>query len=171
MHDPISAPIGVKRLATPLAQRLALRTLPLHVHEILPAFVFYNFLNIYISPLLSRRLAPRAYDALPERSQTNWNAHVVSLVQSTVVNSAALWVILYDRERWAMDAGQRVWGYTGSMGMVQALSAGYFLWDLMAASLRPDVHGPGAIAHAVAALAVSMLGFVSTFRQAFRSDR
>ena len=60
-----------------------------------------------------------------------------------------------------MGPRQRVWGYTGSMGMVQAFSAGYFSWDLIAASHRPDVHGKGAIAHAASALAVSMLGFVS----------
>ena len=164
MRDPFPTNQPLKRLATPLAQSLSLRTLPLHAHEILLAFAFYNLLNIYISPLISRHLARRTYDTLTERTRTNWNARVVSLVQSTVVNTAALWVIFYDRERWAMDAGQRVWGYTGSMGMVQALSAGYFMWDLMAASMRPDIHGPGAIAHAAAALAVSLLGFVRICR-------
>ena len=161
MRDPVAAPLSIVQLTTPLARHLSLRTLPLHTHEILPAFAFYNFLNLYISPTISRRCFPQTYPALPERSRTNWNAHVVSLVQSTVVNAAALWVIWKDKERWAMGPGERVWGYTGSMGMVQGLSAGYFLWDLMAAALRIDVHGPGALVHAAAALAVSMLGFVS----------
>ncbi|KAG8533203.1 uncharacterized protein KY384_001986 [Bacidia gigantensis] len=159
MRDPVPAPINIARIVTPLAQTLSLRTLPLHAHEILPAFAFYNFLNLYVSPTISSKLARRTYPDLPERSRINWDAHVVSLVQSTFINTAALWVIWSDRERWEMSAVQRVWGYTGSMGMVQACSAGYFLWDLISASLRPDVHGYGAIAHAAAAVAISMLGF------------
>ena len=161
MHDPIPVPLSIVQLTTPLAQRLSLRTLPLHTHEILPTFAFYNFLNLYASPTLSARLFPRTYSCLPERSQKNWDAHVVSLVQSTLINAAAIWVIWKDKERWAMGPGQRVWGYTGAMGMVQGFSSGYFLWDLMAAASRIDVHGPGALAHAAAALAVSMFGFVS----------
>ena len=160
IHSPFPSPLSIVRLTTPIAESLSLRTLPLHLHEILPAFALYHFLDLYISPTFSRRLFPQTYKSLPERSQKNWNAHVVSLVQATIINSAALWVIYADKERWAMGPAQRVWGYTGSMGMVQALSAGYFLWDLMAASSRPDVHGYGAIAHAASALAVSMFGFV-----------
>lgn len=165
MHDPVTAPIGLVRFATPFARRLSLRTLPLHIHEILPAFAFYHVLNLYFSRVISQRLFPRTYNALSERSRTNWDAHVVSLVQSTFINAAALWVIFYDRERWAMGPGERVWGYTGSMGAVQACSAGYFLWDVIAASARPDVHGIGAIAHAAAALAFSMLGFVGSTKE------
>ncbi|KAL9128865.1 MAG: hypothetical protein Q9217_002554 [Psora testacea] len=160
MHDPVPpSPISLVRLTTPLARRLSLRTLPLHTHEVLPTFAFYNFLNLYLSPTVSSRLFPRTYPHLPERTQKNWDAHVVSLVQSTFINAAALWVIRKDKERWAMGPGERVWGYTGAMGMVQAFSTGYFLWDLTAASSRIDVHGPGALAHAAAALAVSMFGF------------
>ena len=160
MRDPIPAPLSLVRLATPLARRVSLRTLPLHAHEILPAFTLYNFIDLYLSRQLSRRYFRRTYDSLSERSRTNWDAHVVSLVQSVLINGLALSVIYFDDERWAMTPGQRVWGYTGSMGLVQACSAGYFLWDLLAASRRPDVHGEGAIAHAACALAVSMLGFV-----------
>lgn len=59
-----------------------------------------------------------------------------------------------------MGPRERVWGYTGATGMVQGFSAGYFLWDLMMGLLDVDVHGWGAVAHAVSALAVSCLGFV-----------
>lgn len=62
-----------------------------------------------------------------------------------------------------MDATQRVWGYTGATGMIQAFSAGYFLWDLMTGVLDRDVHGWGVVAHAASALAVSSLGFVGFF--------
>ena len=59
-----------------------------------------------------------------------------------------------------MGPRERVWGYTGAGGMVQAFSAGYFLWDLMTGIKDVDIHGWGTVAHAISALAVSGLGFV-----------
>jgi len=58
-----------------------------------------------------------------------------------------------------MDWEERVWGYTGAAAMVQALAAGYFLWDLIVTGLNLDVFGLGTLAHAVAALLVYTLGF------------
>lgn len=161
MRDPFFHPPSVLLRATqPIASFLSLRTLPFHTHEIIPAFSFYHFLNIFLAPRISARLFPRIYRDLPERTKVNWNSHVVSLVQSCFINTLALWVIFMDRERRAMGPRERVWGYTGATGMVQGFSAGYFLWDLMMGLLDVDVHGWGAVAHAISALAVSCLGFV-----------
>ena len=65
-----------------------------------------------------------------------------------------------DKERWRMSATERVWGYTGAQGMVQGFATGYFLWDVVASVKDVDVHGRGALAHAIAAFLVSSLGFV-----------
>ncbi|MCJ1464318.1 hypothetical protein MMC07_002931 [Pseudocyphellaria aurata] len=159
MKDLFPPPPMVVKATRPFADALALRTLPLHVHEILPAFCFYHFTNTVLAPRLSSSLFPTTYAHLPARTKTSWHAHVVSLVQSCVINTAALSVIFMDSERMQMDAMQRVWGYTGATGMVQALSTGYFLWDLMTGILDWDVHGWGVVAHAASALAVSSLGF------------
>lgn len=72
-------------------------------------------------------------------------------------------MIFADKERAGWSASQRVWGYTGATGMIQAFSTGYFLWDLMTGVLDFDVHGPGVVAHAVSALAVSGLGYVRLY--------
>lgn len=72
-------------------------------------------------------------------------------------------MIFADKERAGWSASQRVWGYTGATGMIQAFSTGYFLWDLMTGVLDFDVHGPGMVAHAVSALAVSGLGYVRLY--------
>ena len=56
---------------------------------------------------------------------------------------------------------QRVWGYTGAGGMVQAFAAGYFLWDLGVCLRNFRMFGVGLLAHAVAALVVFSFGFVS----------
>lgn len=162
MRDPFPAPIGLVQASEPLARTLSLRTLPLHVHEILPAFGFYTFLYNYVSPPISRRLFPGTYASLSKKTRVNWDVHAVSLFQSCFVNVAALAVICLDRERWNMGPRERIWGYTGATGMIQGFSAGYFLWDLMMSAKDMGLHGPGALVHAASALAVSMLGFVSS---------
>ena len=60
-----------------------------------------------------------------------------------------------------MEWDQRVWGYTGASGMIQGFAAGYFLWDLITCVGNVAVFGWGLLAHAVAALVVFSLGFVS----------
>lgn len=47
--------------------------------------------------------------------------------------------------------------------MVQAFAAGYFAWDLSISIYWINILGMGSLAHAVAALTITMLGFVSTF--------
>lgn len=66
-----------------------------------------------------------------------------------------------DKERGAMGWEERVWGYTGGGGMIQGFAAGYFLWDLGICIRNVGVFGWGLLAHAVAALVVFSLGFVS----------
>lgn len=67
-----------------------------------------------------------------------------------------------------MEWEGRVWGYTGAGGMIQGFAAGYFLWDLGVCLLHIDIFGWGLLAHAIAALTVFMLGFVS-FSQPFHT--
>jgi hypothetical protein len=83
------------------------------------------------------------------------------MFNSIFICSIALWVLLKDEGRRTMNAEERIWGYTGAMGMTQAFAAGYFAWDTWASALYLEVTGPGALAHAVSALVVSSLGFVS----------
>ena len=161
MRDPLPAPDSLVKTTQPIARALSLRTLPFHSHEILPSFSLYVFLNNFLSPRLSARLFPQTYPALPEKTKKNWNVHVVSLLQSCFINTAALLVIWLDKERWRLGPRERVWGYTGATGMVQGFSAGYFLWDLVTCAKDMDVHGLGDFAHAASALAVTLLGFVS----------
>ncbi|KAL9602435.1 MAG: hypothetical protein Q9219_001859 [cf. Caloplaca sp. 3 TL-2023] len=160
MRDPFFAPPeALMRISEPIARSLALKTLPFHVHEILPAFCFYEFVNRIISPYVSARLAPKTYPQLSRKTKINWNVHFVSMVQSCFINTLAFWVIYADKERSMMDWKERVWGYTGAGGMVQGFAAGYFAWDLLASVQDVDIHGWGALFHAASALAVSMMGF------------
>ncbi|KAG6010187.1 hypothetical protein E4U21_007664 [Claviceps maximensis] len=146
-------------LAQPLCDGLGLPALPLHIHEILLSALFYFVIFYPVSPVVSRILAPNHYARLSRRRRLNWDAHVVSMVQSVLINVLAIWVIVSDKERAVMTRDERIWGYTGATSMIQALAAGYFLWDLIVTSLNFDVFGLGTLAHAVAALLVYSFGF------------
>ncbi|KAI9846702.1 MAG: hypothetical protein M1837_003757 [Sclerophora amabilis] len=170
MRDPFFAPPAfVIKLAQPIANTFNLPTLPFHAHEIVFAFTLYHLVNTKVSPYISARLFPNIYPHFPLRTKINWDVHVVSLVQSVLINALALWVLRVDGERQEMDWRERVWGYTGAGGMIQGFAAGYFLWDLMITSVHVEVFGWGMLAHAISALVVFSLGFVSFLQDDFVS--
>jgi hypothetical protein len=164
MRDPFPiAPIpALSKAIQPWAEYLCLPTLPLHIHEVLIMAAFYQFVHVVVSPILSNLIFPVQYKSLSRSKKLNWDVHVVSLVQSTTINALALWVMFTDEERWNMDAQERVYGYTGAIAMIQALAAGYFLWDLFITASNMHIFGLGMLAHAVSALLVYSFGFVSS---------
>jgi hypothetical protein len=163
MHDPfpLKPPTGLIPYAQKLADRLSLQTLPLHFHEVIVAYSIYHATNKYISPVFSRAFFPRTYNALNARTKLNWDVHVVSFVQSVVICTLALWVMWADTERTEMDTTERVHGYTGASGLIQAFAGGYFLWDLVITVQNVRIFGIGMLFHAISALCVFSLGFVS----------
>ncbi|KAL2020691.1 hypothetical protein VTK56DRAFT_8087 [Thermocarpiscus australiensis] len=161
MRDPFPIPPipALSKAVEPWAERFSLPTLPLHIHEIVGAALLYTFIQTVVSPVLSTRLFPQHYPRHSRPKKANWDTHVVSLVQSVLINALALWIHIFDDERNSMDFEGRIWGYTGALGMVQALAAGYFVWDLGITLLNLDIFGLGLLAHAVSALAVYSFGF------------
>ncbi|TQS33129.1 hypothetical protein Golomagni_06536 [Golovinomyces magnicellulatus] len=159
MRDPfIVAPIPwLADLVQPWCDRLKLTTLPLHIHEVVISALLYSVVFWPISPLISNYLAPEHYPKLSRKKRLNWDAHVVSMVQSCLINALAIWVLFAEGERAAMGWEER--GYTGASAMIQAMAAGYFVWDLVVTSFNLDVFGIGTLAHAIAALLVYALGF------------
>ena len=162
MRDPFPFPPipALSRAVEPLADRLGMPTLPLHIHEVVGSALLYTFIQVVVSPVLSTRLFPKFYPADNRTKKANWDTHVVSLFQALLINALALWVMFADDERKTMDQEQRVWGYTGGCGLIQALAAGYFVWDLGITIMNFDIFGIGLLAHAVSALAVYTFGFV-----------
>jgi hypothetical protein len=165
MHDPfpLPCPDWLRQRTEPFANYVSLKTLPLHVHELLLAFSFYYAVNLFVAPALSRYFFPRTYSSLNARTKANWDVHVVSFVQSTIICVLALWVTVKDEERSNMNWAGRVHGYTGAGGLIQAFAGGYFLWDLVITLQNVSIFGPGMLAHAISALFVFSLGFVCPF--------
>lgn len=170
---PIPPLPALSRAVQPLADRLGLYTLPLHVHEILLAALFYTAVQVFVSPRVSNYLVPHIYKPMNRVKKVNWDSHVVSLVQSLLINTLALLCMGVDQERKNMDADwkERVFGYIGTPAMVSALACGYFLWDLVVTLLNFDVFGPGLLAHALSALTVFSFGFVRPCSSSFRWAR
>jgi hypothetical protein len=163
MLDPIPPPPGwLQALVTPAAEALQLPSLPFHIHEVVFAYLLYQTIESVVSPWLSNALFPNIYRKLNRRTRINWDVHVVSLVQSCLINALALWVMFNDEERRDMksSAVERVYGYTSSSGLIQAFATGYFVWDLIVSTRHFSIFGIGIWFHAVSALSVFALGFV-----------
>lgn len=163
MLDPFPPPPDwLTPITAPIAAFLDLPTLPLHAHEVVLTALFYHTLFVFVSPTLSRAVIPNIYSSFNARTRLNWDVHLVSFVQSLIVSGIALWVMWTDTERDQMDWQGRVWGYTGATGAVQALGAGYFLWDFYMCARYVNIFGWGMLAHGISALSVFSLGFVSS---------
>lgn len=161
MLDPFPPPPDwLRNTVRPYALSVNLPSLPDHIHEVIFAFTLYLSIHSFVSPWLSPKLFPRHYPKLNRRTKLNWDVHVVSLVQSTVINSAALWVMFTDKDRNDMNAGERVYGYTGACGLTQALATGYFMYDLIISAVYVETFGIGMVFHGLSALWVFALGFV-----------
>ncbi len=145
-----------------MATKLHLLTLPLHIHEIVLSYALYNFIDAVLAPLISSRLLSNQYRAFSRRTQLQWNMHVTSLVNSTFISLAAIYVLCADVDRLSDTWEQRLWGYTGAGDMVQAFGAGFFIWDVQICAANVQTLGVTDLVHASMGLIISFLGFVST---------
>lgn len=164
MRDPLGpCPAFLQDLAAPLAGApLRLTTLPLHAHEVLFGFIFYTTISQVLSPFLCSYFIPRLHHSFNRRTRVNWDIHVTSFIQSTLICSIALWLLVNDPEVQGDGSWKgRIWGYSGAAGMAQALAGGYFMWDVVFCLLYFDVQGIGALMHGISALLITMMGFVS----------
>lgn len=163
MHDPfpVAPPAWFTDKVQLVADYLSLQTLPLHAHEVLFAFGLYYGIHQWFAPFISNLLIPTTYASFSHKTRLSWNVHIVSLSQSTLICALALWVMQKDAVRKDMDWTERVYGYTGAGGLIQAFAGGYFVWDLVITLQNLSVFGLGMLAHAVSALFVFSLGFVS----------
>jgi len=168
MRDPfpIAPPAPLVAAVKPLADYLSLSTLPLHAHEVIFAFCLYSFIGLVVSPALSSYFCGARYRAFSSRTKINWNVHVVSFCQACIICSLSLYIILFDKERkeWTRSGNweTRIWGYSGLTGLCQSFALGYFLWDFIMCSVYVDIFGWAMLAHAVSAVSVFSLGYVST---------
>jgi hypothetical protein len=161
---PIRNPPYIKALGELIAEYTGLDTLPYHLHEVLIAASIYQVTMSFISPFVSNLIVPEQYSKLSRRTRLNWDIHFVAFIQSIVICALSYYTLYYENERPKMGWQERVYGYTGGLGLVQAFTAGYFVWDLYICVRWYKMFGFGMLAHAVSALTVYSLGFVRISR-------
>ncbi|CAB16558.1 TLC domain-containing protein [Schizosaccharomyces pombe] len=143
-------PIALEEFVKPFCDRFGLTKLPRHMHVILLSALFYQIINI-LSPVISRHLSTH-YAKLSKKTRLNWDAHVVSSVQSIV-----LICLGYTCLKEVNAFPDKLFGYSVVAGDIYALTAGYFVWDLYITVRYVHITGIGFVIHAIAAL------FVITF--------
>lgn len=141
---------ALAKAVTPVSTYLGYKVMPRHIHEILLAALIYHAIF-----LASSKLGPRLcrdYSALPERTRINFDIHVVSMVQCTLILALALPLF---RDRNLTD---HVYGYTPYSGFVSAMAVGYFLWDSLVCIWYVRYFGIGFAVHGVVAGFVFLQG-------------
>ncbi|EER37191.1 DUF887 domain-containing protein [Histoplasma capsulatum H143] len=140
MLDPVpSPPKWLQDAILPVAEKLGFHSMTLHIHEVIFFFAFYQLIQSVVSPLLSTALFPKFYPHFNRRTKLNWDVHVVSLIQSCLVNAAALWVMFADKERQAMTSSERVLRPRKNTNFALDGRLAIF-WLHFLASLRPFVN-------------------------------
>lgn len=154
------APGWMQEYVQPVAEKLSLHLLPLHVHQLVAFFLLYQILHSVVSPLLSGYLFPEVYPVLDKRTKLNWDVHFVALFQSIIISCAALWCQLFDESRLRMSDAGRIYDYSFACAVISAMATGYFLWDLIVCTRYIRLFGFSLFAHACCALCVFVLGMV-----------
>jgi hypothetical protein len=160
MLDPFAPPAWIRSAVEPLTHTLHLHTLTLHLHELLFSYAVYVLINSFLAPYVSARLLATTYAQFSSRTKLQWNLHVTSFVNAVFLSISIPYILYADRDRLNSTWEERLWGYTGAGGLVQALGAGYFLWDVQVCFTNVATLGVLDLLHAVVGLCISILGFV-----------
>ena len=147
--------------AVGLANHLNLETFPPHANQVIATAAIYQGLFSVVAPVISKQLLPEQYQKFSPETKINWSVRITSLVQAVFICAKALHVIFTDPSRPEATASQRLWAYSRQSGDVQAYAAGYFLWDIYVSTRFASQYGSSASIHGIAALIITMIGFVS----------
>ncbi|KAJ8079054.1 hypothetical protein PM082_013341 [Marasmius tenuissimus] len=140
---------------TPYALALNLQKLPENLPTVLSSLFLFTFVQLFLSPWISSILSSTYRTGLKTRRQRQrWHMHVVSQIHASIVVPLALSYLRVE----ALNKDRLYgWDETGAVGTLQAISVGYFAWDLgNELILFDDV---GFVVHGAACLAIYVCGF------------
>ncbi|KIY65278.1 DUF887-domain-containing protein [Cylindrobasidium torrendii FP15055 ss-10] len=130
------------------ALAVGLARLPPYLPVFVNSFAAFTALHLVAAPLGSRLLFPDVYGKMSKRQRNNWCIHVVSMAHCIVVLPLAVGA-LYIPEL----AQDKAFGWSDEkIGVVTAISCGYFLWDTLDAIINfTDI---GFVFHGIACLLI-----------------
>lgn len=142
---------ALSALVTPFADYFGYTVLPKHVHEILLAALFYHCIFLG-SSRWSKYFWP-GYKTLNSKTQTNFDIHVVSMVQCNLILGLSM-PLFCDPDL----AEDHVYGYTPYSAFIASMAVGYFLWDAITSVWYVKYFGVGFAVHGIAAGFVFLQG-------------
>lgn len=123
-----------------------------HAHEIVISTVLYTILHLKIAPWVNRQLFGKRYSQLRDKgSKLDFDVHVVSMVQSLI----SIWMLLPIIGA-STSADPNTYQDDRAL-MVTAISAGYFIWDIVVCTMNFKLYGLQFWGHAAAALYVMLI--------------
>lgn len=125
----------------------------LHLHEIVYAFLFYQAISSFISPIVNRLIFGQRYTSIKdEKLKIDFDIHVVSMVQA-LLSIYIVWPVL----TLPVSNNNLATYQNDYCSMISALSAGYFVWDLIVCLKYIHIYGYQYLIHAVVALYGSLV--------------
>ena len=141
---------------------LNLPALPPHLPLVLLSALFYQLVYTVFGPLLYNFFKWRTPQSPPNKaSRRGWNVNIVSIAQSCVNTSLAIYLISHPEFRNGLTAQERTLGYHKETAMALAVSMGYFCFHLAQTWVHRRIYGMFMFMHGVCALVAVALGFVS----------
>jgi hypothetical protein len=139
---------------------LNLPVLPSQLRLVTIWAIFYQVVYSVVAPLLWKLLDnPKSPPSRVKRPL--WYINIVSIVQSTVNSAASIYLLYHSEFRHGLTAQERILGYHRETSMVVVVATGYFVFHLFSAWSQRQFHGMFLVFHAICALLVSLIGFVS----------
>lgn len=151
---------SMRKLTQSLASFLSLSALSLHIHEILLMTASYQILYRYLLPLISAKVSPWRYPKLSGVLKVDWDVCAVSLVQSVINSSLAIYLLSSNDPQRDMTWQERIWGYQSMTGSALGIATGYFVWHLGQEIVHRHIEGWVFVFHGIACLILCVLGFV-----------
>lgn len=137
-----------------------------HIQEMCFSFAACYFTKTILSPRFANYFFPNQRAAINSSTKVQWDIRVVSLLYSTFICSATVWVLLNDRERVAMTSTyQRLWGYSKNVGFISRISIGYYLWDFLVIVQNLRTLGKGMLVHSICTLVLLTVTYVRVLCQ------
>lgn len=116
---------ALEPVSLPIARVLGLSRLPAYFGTILLSYFGFNVVE-RVSPLLFERLSPENYGKASDRVKQGWSNRACSTVHAVIVVYLASRAIT--KPEILLD---KVRGTHPAEGMMEAFSAGYFIWDIL----------------------------------------
>ncbi|KAF8743632.1 hypothetical protein AX14_001690 [Amanita brunnescens Koide BX004] len=140
-----------------IAEKLGLTKLPAYLPTVVSSFLVFTFIHRIIAPFVSKIVAPVSYGAIKSaRTRNTWGIHFTSQINVLLLVPLSLWCMKTSTQD-STDHLDKAFGWDDNAGFVNAIAAGYFLWDAL--DSIANFIDTGYVVHGFACLTIYALSF------------